>query len=181
MFTTQNSGKLVTVRPLKHSDYNNWLDSFLQRRPSQHQYDEGAIDMNECTPEWFDALVLRQQSLAAQDDTYVFGIFRQSDGKHLGAIDFTTLLREEFQWARVGYTIHNQYWQKGYGKEAMQLALTIGQKELGYHRIEAHINLDNLASQKLAESIGMEYEGVRKGFIFENGEWVDHVIYAAVK
>lgn len=180
MFTTKSSGKLVTIRPLNRLDYNNWLDSFLQRQPAKHPYDEGAIDMSECTPEWFDALIMRQQKLAETDDTYVFGIFRNSDGKHLGAIDFTTLLREEFQWARVGYTIHNQYWRKGYGKDAMTVALAIGQKELGYHRIEAHINLDNLPSQQLAKSIGMECEGIRKGFIFEHGEWVDHIVYTKV-
>jgi [ribosomal protein S5]-alanine N-acetyltransferase len=50
--------------------------------------------------------------------------------------------------------------------------------KLNFHRIEAHINLDNTPSMKLAESVGMEFECVRKGFIFENGEWTDHLIYS---
>lgn len=44
--------------------------------------------------------------------------------------------------------------------------------------MEAQINVDNVISRKLAESVGMELEGIRKGFIFENEEWVDHVIYS---
>ncbi|KAB2330808.1 GNAT family N-acetyltransferase [Cytobacillus depressus] len=92
-------------------------------------------------------------------------------------VDFSTLARDDFQWGRIGYTIHNQYWRKGYGKEAVNEALKIAFKYLNFHRIEAHINIDNSASINLAESVGMEYECTRKGFIFEFGEWTDNLIY----
>ncbi|WP_328515388.1 GNAT family protein [Halobacillus yeomjeoni] len=55
----------------------------------------------------------------------------------------------------------------------MNLAFT----QLGFHRIEAHINTDNPASVKLAERVGLEYECTRKGFIYEFGEWTDNLIY----
>nr|WP_143781406.1 GNAT family protein [Paenibacillus amylolyticus] len=48
---------------------------------------------------------------------------------------------------------------------------------LKFHRIEAHINVDNTPSMKLAESVGMEFECLRKGFIHENNEWTDHLVY----
>ena len=92
-------------------------------------------------------------------------------------VDFSTLARGEFQWGRIGYTIHNQYWKKGYGKEAVQEALHIAFTPLGFHRIEAHINLDNVPSMKLAESAGMKFECKREGFLFEFGEWTDHLVY----
>ncbi len=50
-------------------------------------------------------------------------------------------------------------------------------KELGFHRLEAHINLDNIASQKTAEVAGMQFECIRKGFIYEYDAWTDNVIY----
>jgi [ribosomal protein S5]-alanine N-acetyltransferase len=56
-------------------------------------------------------------------------------------------------------------------------ALNIAFNPLKYHRVEAHINLDNSVSIKLAESAGMEFECKRKGFIFEFGEWTDNLIY----
>lgn len=46
-----------------------------------------------------------------------------------------------------------------------------------FHRIEAHINIDNIPSMKLAESVGMEFECIRKGFIYENDEWRDNLVY----
>lgn len=49
--------------------------------------------------------------------------------------------------------------------------LRIGFKNLGYHRIEAHINVDNTPSIRLIERVGMVYECTRKGFIYEFGDW----------
>ncbi len=167
----------LVIRPLKKDDYQNWHSSFENRFPSQHRHDVGKIDMSECTKKWFANLVEKHQELAVNDIAYVFGIFRKEDGKHLGDVDFSTLARDVFQWGRIGYTIHNQFWQKGYGKEAVKGALHIGFRDLGYHRIEAHINVDNPASIQLAKSVGMDYECTRKGFIYEYEEWTDHLVY----
>jgi [ribosomal protein S5]-alanine N-acetyltransferase len=53
-------------------------------------------------------------------------------------------------------------------------------KSTTYHRIEACINLDNHASIRLAQCVGMQKECIRRGFIYENEQWVDHFIYAAL-
>ncbi|KPB06054.1 GNAT family N-acetyltransferase [Bacillus sp. CHD6a] len=167
----------LIVRPLKNEDYENWLHEYESRLPSQHSYDEGKLDMSICTLEWFHNLVDKHQELAWTDKAHIFGVFRKNDGTHIGMIDFSTFAREDFQWGRIGYTIHNQYWRAGYGKEAVNAALNIAFQQLNFHRIEAHINLDNTPSVKLAESIGMEFECIRKGFILENGEWTDNLVY----
>ena len=48
---------------------------------------------------------------------------------------------------------------------------------LKFHRIEAHINLDNQPSIQLIEKLGFEFECIRKGFIFEHGQWTDNYVY----
>ncbi|PWU67183.1 GNAT family N-acetyltransferase [Gracilibacillus dipsosauri] len=78
--------------------------------------------MSERTRERFDSLVDKHQELALTDTAHVFGVFRREDGVHLGMVDFSTLARDDFQWGRIGYTIHNQYWRIGYGKEAVEAA-----------------------------------------------------------
>lgn len=105
------------------------------------------------------------QELARTDAVYVFGVFRKEDDTHPGMIDIATLARSDFQWGSFGYTIQNPYWRKGYGKEAVHEAFHIAFEHLKFHRVEAHINLDNTPSMKLAERVGMEFECVRKGFI----------------
>lgn len=44
-FTTER----LEIRPLVNSDYDSWLKGFLERKPSQYQYDDGLIDMSICT------------------------------------------------------------------------------------------------------------------------------------
>ena len=176
-FNLQKESARLVIRPLKTEDYQNWLSEFNARLPSQHAYDPGKMDMSECTEEWFKDLVHKHQNLAISDTAHVFGVFHKVDGTHIGMVDFSTLARMNFQWARIGYTIHNQYWRKGYGKEAVSAALQVAFHDLGFHRIEAHINLDNRPSSQLAQSVGMEYEGVRKGFIYENEKWTDQLVY----
>jgi [ribosomal protein S5]-alanine N-acetyltransferase len=167
----------LVIRPYNKEDYWNWLTQFNNRMPSQYKYDDGKIDMSMCTEEWFGELVDYHQQMALGDKLYVFGVFRKEDHAHLGSIDFSTIMREEFQWARFGYSLHNQFWRQGYGKEAVKAAIRLAFEVFHYHRIEAHINLDNTPSIKLAESVGMEFECVRKGFIYEFDEWTDHLIY----
>ncbi|NQE00593.1 GNAT family N-acetyltransferase, partial [Staphylococcus xylosus] len=77
----------------------------------------------------------------------------------------------------IGYFIHNQHWHQGYAYEALTELIKQTRDTLNFHRIEAHINIDNPRSVNLIEKVGFQYECVRKGFIFENGQWTDHYVY----
>jgi RimJ/RimL family protein N-acetyltransferase len=170
--------KRLVIRGYQHEDYEDWIQQYAKRLPSQNPYDEGKIEMGHCTREWFYNTIEKHRELTRKDDVFIFGVFRKEDGVNVGYIDFSTLLRLNFQWARIGYNIHNHFWRQGYGSEAVRGAILIGFEQLYFHRIEAHINLDNEASIRLAESVGMEFEGIRKGFVFEHDQWVDHRIYS---
>ncbi|WP_257348727.1 GNAT family N-acetyltransferase [Pseudalkalibacillus decolorationis] len=167
----------LIIKPLETEDYQNWLTQHENRLPSQYKYDNGKSDMSECTEQWFIAMVENHQQSALSDRDYIFGVFHKKDGDHLGSVDISTLIRYDFQWGRIGYTIHNQFWRQGYGKESLNGALELAFRQLNFHRIEAHINVDNIASINLAESVGMKYECTRKGFIYEFGEWTDNLVY----
>lgn len=41
------------------------------------------------------------------------------------------------------------------------------------------INLDNKKSIRLVKAIGMQKEGIKKRYWYENEKWVDHIIYVA--
>lgn len=170
----------LILRPQQVSDYEQWYVGFSGRLPTQHKYDPGQEDLEGCDQAWFSALCQRHQKLALSDQVYVFGVFSQKTNQHLGNIDLSTIRRADNQWAVLGYTIHNQHWRQGFGKEAVGAALISGFTHLNYHRIEAAINLDNQASIALARSVGMKEECIRRGFIYENEQWVDHRIYVAI-
>ncbi|WP_328515387.1 hypothetical protein [Halobacillus yeomjeoni] len=66
--------------------------------------------MTECTVDWFNSLVEKHQQFALNDSSHILGVFRKEDDVHLGMVDFSTLGRDNFQWGRIGYSIHNQHW-----------------------------------------------------------------------
>lgn len=100
--------------------------------------------------------------------------------QHLGKIDLYTIQRGVWQWANLGYIIHNQFWRQGFAKEAVTAVIKAGFEKLHYHRIEAAINLDNHASIALVESLGLQRECIRRRYWYENEQWVDHLIYVAL-
>ncbi|PCF85654.1 GNAT family N-acetyltransferase [Staphylococcus delphini] len=171
-FTTER----LEIRPLVNSDYDSWLNGFLERKTSQYQYDDGLIDMSICTKSWFEDLVKKHHELIEKDDMYIFAIFNKNQ-QHIGMIDIVTIRRGNFQWAECGYFIHNQHWRKGYAYEALTKILHIADKALGFHRLEAHVNLDNHPSINLLEKTGFEFECTRKNFIYEFDQWTDNHIY----
>ena len=170
----------LILRPQEPKDYEAWYAGFTGRLPQQSLYDEGPIRLEGCDAAWFAGVCQHHQAQASADYAYIWSIFSKARNQHLGHVDLSTIQREEKQWANLGYGIHNQYWHQGFGKEAVRAALVAGFEQLGYHRIEAAINLDNLPSIALAQSVGLQKECIRRGFYYENKQWVDHVIYVAL-
>lgn len=170
-------GNRITVRPLTLSDYESFVHGYQNCLPSQNRFDEGTFDTGFMTPAWYQALLERRQREAMEDYSYLFHIFCKEDGKSLGYCDITPHRRENFQYARIGYTIFNNFWGKGYATECVECLVKLGFGQLKLHRLEAHVNLDNPASKKVLKKVGFTYECIRKGFILEDGIWTDNEIY----
>ena len=64
--------------------------------------------------------------------------------------------------SKIGYIISYKYNNRGYGREAVAKVIDFGFNKLKIHRIDANIVLENKASIKLAESIGMHFESERE-------------------
>jgi len=67
--------------------------------------------------------------------------------------------RPEAQEIDLGYRFIKSSWGKGYATEAAKATLQYGHQNLKLEKIIAHANIDNIASQKVLEKIGMEYVG----------------------
>jgi len=174
---TAKTDRLI-IRPLQPTDYERWLEGFHNKRPQQHKYDDEKKNMDEWTQEKFNHMVRSHQDLAMNDRIYVFSIFTKNDHKNIGYVDISTIMRDEFQWGAIGYRLHNQFWRQGFAKEAVRAVIDLALNTLEFHRIEAHINLDNTASIHVAEGAGLTFECTREKFIFEEDEWTDNYVYA---
>ncbi|MGA5687602.1 GNAT family N-acetyltransferase [Cytobacillus pseudoceanisediminis] len=59
----------------------------------------------------------------------------------------------------IGFAFLSKYHNKGYGYESASATLKYGHEQLALKRILAITSLDNHASSRLLEKIGMNYEG----------------------
>jgi RimJ/RimL family protein N-acetyltransferase len=60
----------------------------------------------------------------------------------------------------IGYALLERYWNKGYAHEAAAAVLNYGYTTIGLKRIVAITALDNDASARVLEKIGLEYDSI---------------------
>lgn len=72
-----------------------------------------------------------------------------------GLLPWTIDGRDEVE---VAYTIAQEFWGQGLGSEAAQAILEYGFTQLNLPRLICRIEVENVASQKVAEKIGMMFE-----------------------
>lgn len=179
MKRTEHKTQRLIIRPLKMNDYNTWYDAHVNGLPQQSKWDRDPCPAQECSLKIYKDIKQEYIDLAKKDKYYRYSVFEKKTNILVGLIDFNIYDRSSLQFANYGYRIYNRHWGQGYGQEAAAAGLKIGFKELKLNRLEAAINLDNKKSIKMVKAIGMKKEGLRKKFWYENGKWVDHLIYVA--
>ncbi len=58
----------------------------------------------------------------------------------------------------LGYVLNKSYWHRGLGTEASIATVNYGFQEVGLNRIVAIAHLENIASVRVIQKIGMKYE-----------------------
>jgi ribosomal-protein-serine acetyltransferase len=83
--------------------------------------------------------------------------------------------------AGIGYWVRRSEWGRGIASEAARAVLEMAFHDCGLYRVEVHVALENKASQRVAEKVGLLREGVARGIEFVNGRYLDHVQYALLR
>jgi len=101
----------------------------------------------------------------------------KKDGSKIGFLGMGVL----GDWWEIGFVLIPSERGKGYGTEAVQIAVDYLFMSKGIVRIQAGTLIDNVASQKVLEKVGFKREGrIRKG-IFSWGNWVDLYLYGILR
>ncbi|MCB0443942.1 MAG: GNAT family N-acetyltransferase [Flavobacterium sp.] len=83
--------------------------------------------------------------------------------------------------AGIGIVIQNQKNRNsGYGKEALELLIAYAKKHLYIHQLYANIAVSNLASKRLFTSFGFALIGIKKDWIFTDGNYTDEAFYQLI-
>jgi RimJ/RimL family protein N-acetyltransferase len=77
----------------------------------------------------------------------------------------------------LGYTVAESMQGRGVATAAVRDAIRIAFGTLGLERIEAVAAVENVASRRVLEKTGFQFEGIRRGLLRIQGKRVDHACY----
>lgn len=169
--------KHCIIRYLTYEDYHAYINGYKNCMPSKNRFDDSIIDIATLTSEWYHQLLDRFREECEKDICYNLNVFENGTGNSVGYCNIRKIIREDIQCGEIGYTIFNNYWNRGYGTEVVGALTEIGFSILKFHRLEAYINLDNSASKAVVKKCGYLFEGIRKDYILEDGAWTDNEVY----
>lgn len=82
--------------------------------------------------------------------------------------------------ADIGYWLRPDATGKGYATRAANLLLEYAVEQIGLHRVEIYMSVENTASRRVAERTAAQYEGVQRGRLKIRGRYHDAHMYAFV-
>lgn len=173
-------GKNVFLRPLVFDDYENYSEVKLRCSEWLSIWDptiDGQHQEFISTPALFAGRVDAFNRGIELDNSYGFGIFLH-DSTFIGEVTLGNIVRGPFNSAMLGYWIDKKYAGRGLMPEAVSLTLDFAFDVLEFKRIEVAIVPRNLASIRVVEKLGFEFEGVSKAYIEVNGVREDHNRYS---
>tara|TARA_R110000737_G_scaffold17480_1_gene35177 strand:- start:5865 stop:6416 length:552 start_codon:yes stop_codon:yes gene_type:complete len=103
---------------------------------------------------------------------YTFAIEEKRTGKFIGMFGLF-LGRPKQQRAEVWYKFHPDFWGKGLATESVHCVLDYCFDEMKLHRVEAGCAVENLASVRVLEKVGMTREGMARKILPLDSGWSD--------
>ena len=101
------------------------------------------------------------------------------NGIPVGSITLTKTKNEDT--LELGYVIAKVYWGQGIATAAVKQAIQIGFSDLNIQRIEALVDPDNKASERVLIKAGMHYEGLLKNYTIFKNIVSDRYLYSITK
>ncbi|HVU27226.1 MAG TPA: GNAT family N-acetyltransferase [Verrucomicrobiae bacterium] len=110
---------------------------------------------------------------------YNFAIIDVQTGTLLGSVGLNRIDRLH-RCANLGYWVRQSWTQRGVATAAIRLISRFGLIELGFQRLEIRVSGNNLASERVAQKAGAQFEGVlRRRLILADGIY-DAFLYSLV-
>lgn len=106
-----------------------------------------------------------------------WGITLKGNSKVLGIIGYYRMQPENYR-AEIGYMLLPDFHGKGIISEAVNRLIAYGFNDLKLHSIEAVIDPENFASEKVLQKCGFVKEAHLKEAEFYEGKFLDKVIYS---
>ena len=113
-------------------------------------------------------------------DTYNWGIELKNLGQVIGSISVIKFECKNLV-CEIGYCLSKKYWNKGIMSEALKAVIGFLIDNVGVQRVYAYHNANNVASGKVMQKAGMQFEGkLRKYHLNREGALEDVNMYSMI-
>lgn len=109
-----------------------------------------------------------------------WGIEHKESGKLIGTIDYV-LWQVKHRVGEIGYVLTPDYWGQGLMTEAARAVVDFGFQRMGLVRVQAKCFVQNQASARVMEKVGMSFEGVNRQSMLVKGRHEDLKMYAILR
>ncbi|WP_151736981.1 GNAT family N-acetyltransferase ['Paenibacillus yunnanensis' Narsing Rao et al. 2020] len=123
-------------------------------------------------------LIRSGRAAREEDRKYDFVVGLRGDGRIIGNVGLSFVIRGPLQSCMIGYNLDQAYNGKGYMTEAVKQAVHYAFQELKFHRIYGEVSPRNPGSIRVLEHAGFHKEGISKANVKINGVWEDHQVLA---
>jgi RimJ/RimL family protein N-acetyltransferase len=162
----------LVLREFRQNDFDAVRD--YESHPETHRF-EKAIPNDE-------TIVTRLNQMVAWShehprSQYCFAITFQPENIVRGQVSLSLNISDIREW-EIGWKVHYDYWGHGYATEAARGVLAFAFNDLHAHRVVAFCNVQNAASVRVMNKIGMLQDGRLRETRWWNGIWQDEFVYA---
>ena len=175
--TVELETERLILRKFRQEDAQDMFDNWANdKNVTKHLswLPHGSVD---CTKKCLEAWITGYE----KDSMYQWAIVPKEYGKVIGSVSAMNV-NEKDSRCGIGYCMSKSYWNKGIMTEALKTVIKFLFYQVGFNRIQAMHHVENPASGKVMQKVGMKYEGRLKQYHVNNcGEYVDCDIYAIVK
>ncbi len=160
----------------------DWANRYkIEISPEQHRYNFDAYKPR--NEEQIKAYVdeLSRQDFNRRELPFLLAIRLASNRELIGFIGFKNGKLEKRGSVETYYSIYKDYWNNGFGTEALKGMISFGFRTIGLHRIFAGCDIDNTASRTIMEKAGMRFEARWRKDRMRNGTWADGLGFAILE
>lgn len=168
----------VKLRTMQLTDYSAWAKLRAESREHLTRWEPDWLD-KDVTVEAFRARLRHHDRLLRAGAALSLFAFLKSSGEMIGGVTLSDIRLHAAHSATIGYWIGQAHLRNGYGLASVQLVLAHAFREKRLNRIEAACQPGNIASRALLAKAGFREEGFARDYLFINGAWRDHLLFAA--
>lgn len=171
------AGGVVTVRPVRMRDGKIWSRLRIDNQNTLLPWEPTGVGTwaerhhRSSWPPLF--AILKAEAKRGNVMPFVIEV----DGRYVGQLTIGNIQRGAVRSAWIGYWIDSEFFGRGIATAAVALGVDHAFGPVGLHRLEATVQPDNVASQKVLGKVGFRREGLLQRYMDVNYKWRDHLLF----